>query len=142
MKRVMFLLFIAVVVAGVSAADVKVAPTQAVVDYLVSRGADAAAIQMAKANAPSEALFLAPGAPSKEAMDKILKIVDQQPLDTTGPEYLALGYDPRDQLNAVVFGALNKLLPSDGTDYTTYSMQIGDMVWSVSHSVPDASYNG
>jgi hypothetical protein len=137
MKRIMFFLFIAVVASGLSAADVKVAPTQTVVEYLVSRGADAAAIQDAKSSAPSEAPFLAPGAPSRDALAKILAIVNQQPLDTNSPEYIALGYDPHDRLNAVVFGELTKLLPADQTDYTSYSMQIGDVVWSVAHSVPD-----
>jgi hypothetical protein len=139
MKRLIVLLCVAFAVSGLSlsAETVKVAPTQAVVDYLVSRGADAAAIQAAKAKAPSEALFLAPGAPSAEALNTILKIVDKAPLDTSDPEYIALGYDPHDQLDSVVFSALNKFLPIDGTDYTTYTMQIGDVVWSVAHSVPD-----
>jgi hypothetical protein len=137
MKRFIVLLCIAFAVSGLSAQTVKVAPTQTVVDYLVSRGADAAAIQAAKAKAPTEALFLAPGAPSDAALNTILKIVDKAPLDTSDPEYIALGYDPHDQLDSVVFSALNKFLPIDGTDYTTYTMQIGDVVWSVAHSVPD-----
>jgi hypothetical protein len=142
MKRIMVLLFIAVAASALSAADVKVAPTQTVVDYLVSRGADADAIQMAKANAPSEALFLAPGAPSMETLAKLRTIVNQQPLDTNSAEYIALGYDPHDRLNSVVFSELTKLLPADPTDYTSYSMQIGDVIWSVSHSTADTTYNG
>jgi hypothetical protein len=136
MKRVVVLLFIAVVTAGLAAQTIKVAPTTAVVDYLVSRGADSAAIDIARANSPSEALFLAPGAPSKEALAKILAIVDKPALATDDPEYVALGYDPHDELNGVVLAALTKFLPKEPTDYTQYSMQIGDVVWSVSHSVP------
>lgn len=142
MKRLIVLLCIAFAVAGLSAETVKVAPTQAVVDYLVSRGADASAIQMAKASAPSEALFLAPGAPSDAALNTVQKIVDKAPLDTTDPEYIALGYDPHDRLNSVVFSELNKFLPSDATDYTVYSMQIGDVVWSISHSTPEPTHGG
>ena len=132
MKRIIVLLCIAAIASAVAAEGVKVAPTKAVVDYLVSRGADPAAIEMAKANAPSEALFLAPGAPSKEALAKILSIVDKPALDTSSPEYVILGYDPHDKLNDVVFSELWKAAAQYGSYFEPITMQIGDNVWSIS----------
>lgn len=142
MKKVVVLILIAVVASALAAETVKVAPTQAVVDYLVSCGADSNAIQAARANAPSEALFLAPGAPSMEAESQIMKIVNKLPLDTKDPEYVALGYDPHDRLNGIVYSELVKLLPYSPTDYTAYSMQIGNVVWSVANSKPEPKHGG
>jgi hypothetical protein len=137
MKRIIFLLCVAIAASGLAAQEVKISPTQPVVDYLTSLGADPVAIELMSPNAPSEALFLASGAPSKETAATLLAIVNKAPLETTDPEYIALGYDPHARLNDVVFSELMKFLPKDELDYTTYSMQIGDVVWSVAHSVPE-----
>jgi hypothetical protein len=135
----MVLLSVAALATALAAETVKVAPTQSVVDFLVSQGADSAAIDMARANAPSEALFLAPGAPSKEALTKIELIANAPALAADDPTVLALGYDPHDRLNNLVFSALAKRLPSADNDYTAYSMQIGSVIWVVSKTPPDVS---
>jgi hypothetical protein len=135
MKKLFFILGIALVaIAGLAAQTaIKVAPTQAVVDFLVAQGADSAAIAAAKANAPDEALFLAPGAPSKEALAKILEIVNTPLLSTTFAHptvpVATVPFDLRQSLNEVVLSELWKQMNQQGA--TEASMQIGDIVWTI-----------
>jgi hypothetical protein len=136
MKKLLFLVFIAVVASAVTAQVVRVAPTKAVVDFLVSQGADAMAIEAAKANAPDEALFLAPGAPSAEALAKIMQIIHTPPLDLT-PVPTNYVFDAHQALNDVVFSELWKQAPANQYFFTPITMKIGDVVWTIQRTPID-----
>ncbi len=136
MKRVMLLLCIAMVASGLAAETVKVAPTQAIVDFLVSQGADAAAITAAKANAPSEALFLAPGAPSKEALNKIEEITSRPFVKTSDSAY---SYAQHDKLNDLVLSELWSAAARNADQFAKVSMQIGDKVWEFQNIQPSVN---